>query len=369
MHSTKIALPDYPDALPDLIRLAAAPDNSNGESAIPAAVLVYEDNAAGWFQLGTTAFEVRGRPPRDLLGDVVLANRARGTGDRILRHGSCHNTLLITERCDQLCVMCSQPPKDYELDLFDAYRRALPYAAPDAIIGISGGEPLLYKSAVFTLIAEAAATRPDLGFHVLTNAQHLEDCDHGALAALPHDRLRFAVPLYAAEAVLHDAIVGKPGAFERALEGIAMLLEAGAEVEVRTVLMQHNAAGLADLARFLAWTLPDLNHWALMQMEYIGYARRDWSTLFFDHSLDPVPIEAAVKTAEQHGLRTVLYNMPLCTLPPHLRDRAPRTISDWKQKYLPSCNACACRTACSGLFAWQDPVTTFDRLEPICDAS
>src|SRR4051794_4935895 len=40
-------------------------------------------------------------------GDVVLVDPARGAAERLIRASSKHNTLLITERCDQLCVMCS----------------------------------------------------------------------------------------------------------------------------------------------------------------------------------------------------------------------------------------------------------------------
>ena len=54
----------------------------------------------------------------DLNGAVLLIDPERGIAERILRAGSQHNTLLVTERCDQLCVMCSQPPKKTHLDRF-----------------------------------------------------------------------------------------------------------------------------------------------------------------------------------------------------------------------------------------------------------
>ncbi|SFQ97348.1 His-Xaa-Ser system radical SAM maturase HxsC [Poseidonocella sedimentorum] len=365
MYSTKVAIPAFPEELPLLIRLEA--DAADGE--VPACGLIYEEPGVGWFQHGRHTFEVHTQDPQALIGDVVLVNPHRGVGERILRRQSPHNTLLITERCDQRCVMCSQPPKDYELDLFDVYQRALPFAAPDAVIGISGGEPLLYKAPLFDLIDTAALARPDIGFHLLTNAQHLTARDAPRLAALPHGRMKVAVPLYAAEPEVHDRIVGKPGAFAAALDGIALLLEAGAEVEIRTIVMRQNLDQLSKLAHLLAWSIPDIAHWAVMQLEYIGFARKNWAEIFYDHSLDPEPLIAAVAAAEQHGVSCILYNMPLCTLPPILRNLAPRTISDWKQKYYQSCEGCVRREDCSGVFAWQPRDQTFARMEPLCHVS
>lgn len=362
MYSTKLQIPSYPESLPHLIRLEL--EASEG-GPVPAAQLIYEDASAAWFELAGQTFEIRTRDARGILGDVVLVNPARATAERLFRSKSLHNTLLITERCDQICVMCSQPPKDYELDMFDSYQAAVLYAPRDAVIGISGGEPLLYKDRVFELIAKAHTARPDLAFHILTNAQHLQDSDLDRLSTLPLHQIRFAVPLYASVPDVHDQIVGKPGAWQQALEGIAVLMEAGSDVEIRTVLMQPNAQDLPKLAQFLAWTLPDIGHWAVMQMEYIGYARKNWDALFYDHSCDLGPLRAASIIAAQHGLALELYNMPLCTLDDTLRPLAPRSISDWKQKYFDDCADCCLKTECSGFFAWASPAQGFASFAPI----
>ncbi|WP_435170399.1 His-Xaa-Ser system radical SAM maturase HxsC [Falsirhodobacter sp. 1013] len=361
MASTKIEVRDFPPSLPSLIRLGTAEQAGR----VPAAGLIYRDTSSAWFQMNSETFEVRTSDVDQLIGDVILVNPHRGTAERIIRQQSAHNTLLVTERCDQLCVMCSQPPKEYELDLFEVYEAALEHAPQDAVIGISGGEPLLYKERVFSLIEQAAIRRPDLGFHILTNAQHLEDSDMAKLRSLPHERLRFAVPLYASDSQVHDEIVGKQGAFDRLLSGISTLMAAGAEIEIRTVIMRSNAGLLADLAHFLSWNMPDIDHWAIMQMEYIGFAKKNWASLFFDHSVNAAPLRDAIAIAEQHGITCRLYNTPLCTLPEDLRTRAPRTISDWKQSYFPQCGTCSKKQDCSGVFAWAKPEHSFSIMEPL----
>src|SRR5688572_29941306 len=56
--------------------------------------------------------------PADVDGDVVFVDPHRSAAHRLVRASSAHNTFLVTERCDQLCVMCSQPPKRGHVDMF-----------------------------------------------------------------------------------------------------------------------------------------------------------------------------------------------------------------------------------------------------------
>ncbi len=81
-------------------------------------------------------------------GDVILMFPEQRTAHRLIRANSQHNTLLVTEQCDQLCVMCSQPPKKHHVDLFDQFSAAIRLAPPHAFIGLSGGEPCFTKRAV-----------------------------------------------------------------------------------------------------------------------------------------------------------------------------------------------------------------------------
>ncbi len=362
MHSTKIKISSYSDCLPELIRLEADEEN-HGD--IPAAALIYEDEKGAWFQMGSETFVVHSDFIRSMLGDVILVNKRRQDAERIIRRNSQHNTFLVTERCDQLCIMCSQPPKNYELDLFSEYSRAVLYSKYGATIGISGGEPLLYKEEIFKLIKNTHGSRPDIQFHILTNAQHISNDDLSELSALPLSNVRFAVPIYSSDPRTHDSIVGKPLALNNALDGIAALMAAGANVEIRTVILQQNIKHLREIASMLVWNMPDIDHWAIMQLEYIGYAKLNWEEKFFDHSLNVKDLLAATDLARQHGVTALLYNMPLCTLPKSLRELAPSTISDWKKKFFDLCNGCSAKSSCSGFFAWQPLDSTFKRLATI----
>lgn len=298
------------------------------------------------------SLRILGIDPWEIDGDVLLVNPQRGTADRLIRRASPHNTFLVTERCDQLCLMCSQPPKKQHTDLFEHFERAAMLAPQGATIGISGGEPTLYKAELLGLLSRVMRERDDIRFHVLTNGQHFEDDDLADMLALDRDRIVWGVPLYAADADTHDEIVGKSGAHHRLLSGLAFLCRVGAQVELRTVLMRPNADGLPRLARFLTTSVPFIETWAIMQLENIGYARQNWKRLFYDSSAGFGVVGQAVDFVRSRGIDVQLFNFPLCTVPEAYRNLAPATISDWKRSYLEVCNNCGLRDKCGGFFEW-----------------
>lgn len=301
---------------------------------------------------------------QDLDGDVVLVDPARGAVQRLIRASSRHNTLLITEQCDQLCVMCSQPPKKTHVDRFAHYNAACLLAPHGATIGISGGEPTLYKEQLFSLIEQVFAARPDLTFHVLSNGQHFELADADRLRGPAFKRVTWGIPLYSAHAGLHDQLVGKAGAFERLERSFHALLLAGANIELRTVVMQQSVRGLSDLAQHLVARLSFIASWSIMQLEHIGFARNRWSELYFDHSEEFAPIASALDLAGLHAIDARLFNFPLCTVPPNYRHLAPASISDWKTKFPDVCAACSERQTCAGFFAWHPP-QLMERVRPL----
>lgn len=295
---------------------------------------------------------LEGAHANELDGDVILVDPDRGRAERLLRAGSAHNTLLVTERCDQLCLMCSQPPKKTHDDRFALLEQACLLAEPDAMIGITGGEPTLYKTQLLRMIERVLEARPDLGFHVLTNAQHFEDGDIARLKKHAFRNVTWGIPLYAAQAELHDRIVGKTGAFARLMESFAHLVRAGQRIELRTVLIRDNAEALPELARMVSARLRFVSAWSIMQLEHIGFARGRWNALYFAHHADFGPVASAIDIARLHGIHARLFNFPLCSVPEPYRILAAPSISDWKRKYAPGCRDCRAQGDCSGFFEW-----------------
>jgi His-Xaa-Ser system radical SAM maturase HxsC len=298
-------------------------------------------------------------------GDIIIVDPERGAIDRILRAGSQHNTLLVTERCDQLCVMCSQPPKKTHDDRFAQFKQACALAEPDTLIGISGGEPTLYKAELFDLIESTLSNRPDLSFHVLSNGQHFETRDVERLRDPIYRRVLWGIPLYSCDPATHDQIVGKLGAFEQLEQSLAHLLLAGARIELRTVVMEQIAFQLHALAQHIATRLSFIEAWSIMQLENIGFAKNRWESLYWDHSIDFGPVERALLHADLHGIRAQLFNFPRCTVPENYRHLAPPSISDWKRKYAAACMDCAEKDDCSGFFEWHPKSGLMEKVRPL----
>lgn len=293
----------------------------------------------------------------DICGDVLLVDPEAQRAERLIRRSPAQNSLLITEQCDQLCIMCSQPPKKTHHDRFSYFEQACLLAEPDVTIGITGGEPTLHFQSLLVMMSRILKTRPDLSFHVLTNGQHFTE----ALCALIPDRVRRAtvwgIPLYAERPDLHDRIVGKDGAFDRLIESMAHLLVHGARIELRTVLLQDNLSFLPELARFVSSNLPHIEQWSLMGLENIGFAKSRWHALYADIRENFAPVGQAIDLATLFGIQAKIFNIPLCHLPASFRPFAVASISDWKQRFSDSCSNCSARSACSGFFEWHpDPL-------------
>ena len=362
--SLKAAFSATPPPFVTKLRLAGSEGPSLDETLVrprPEEPGAYDCEAPG------CSFELRVPPDEPINGDVLLCVPARGAVDRLFRRASCHNTLLLTERCDQLCLMCSQPPKNTNDEWrFPLYERALLLADPDTLVGISGGEPTLYKDPLLGMIGRVAEKRPDLSYHILSNGQHFTADDEARLRTLHSaTRIVWGIPLYSHASATHDEIVGKPGAFSRLLENLFFLAATGARIELRTVITAKNIFDLPHLAGFIATHIPFISDWAIMGMEPIGYARPNWGRLFFDHSLFSQPIVNALEISELRNIPCRLYNVPRCTMPPAYRQHCVDSISDWKKKYLPECAGCAERDACPGFFEWYSPSVAWANISPI----
>jgi His-Xaa-Ser system radical SAM maturase HxsC len=340
-------------------------DTSLGDEHIALAI----PNGSGRYQCRAQqgAFELHCPAGEPIDGDVLLCVPSRGSVQRLFRRSSRHNTLLFTERCDQICVMCSQPPKNTDDSwLFPLYEQALLLVDRDAVIGISGGEPTLYKDSLLGMIERISDQRPDISYHILSNGQHFTEDDRERLLQLHRKvRIQWGIPLYSHSAATHDQIVGKKGAFDPVMNNLFLLGGTGAQVELRTVITALNVFDLPYIAAFVARHIPFIADWAIMGLEPIGYALANREQLFFDHSAFPQPLVSTVAIAKSLGLPCHFYNIPLCTVPPQVRPYCVDSISDWKKKYLPECEQCDEKSRCTGFFEWYNSQWAWSDIKPI----
>ncbi|HEX4420294.1 MAG TPA: His-Xaa-Ser system radical SAM maturase HxsC [Kofleriaceae bacterium] len=287
-------------------------------------------------------------------GDVVRIDPAHQAIHALYRRHARTNALLVTERCNNYCVMCSQPPKDRDDSwLVDDLMQAIPLMSPETReLGITGGEPGLLGPRLVELVAQLRDCLPSTAVHILSNGRTFAAGDLAQhLAGLRHPDLMLGIPLYADVPEVHDYVVQARGAFDDTIRGILNLKRHGVRVELRFVIHADTYAGLPAFARFVARNLLFVDHVALMGLELMGFARTNLEALWIDPLDYQVQLRAAAETLDRAGLRVSIYNTPLCVLAPDLHRFARASISDWKNAYLDDCDGCALRARCGGLFA------------------
>lgn len=287
-------------------------------------------------------------------GDVVRVSPRRREVQVLYRRRSQHNSLLVTERCNSFCLMCSQPPREIDdSHLIVEVKRTIELISRDTkSLGITGGEPTLLGDEFLNLVRHARNFLPETALHVLTNGRLFAERRFARrLATVRHPRLTLGIPLYSDQPDLHDFVVQAQGAYDETLKGLLNLKAEGIAIELRVVIHGQTYDRLPALARFIARNLTFVDYVALMGLELTGFTKANLAALWIDPHDYREQLAEAVATLECFGVPTVIYNHQLCVVPESVRPFCTRSISDWKNEYLDVCDRCAMREACGGFFS------------------
>ena len=106
-------------------------------------------------------------------GDVIGIHTPSGKFRTLYRHNSRHNSFLVTERCNNYCLMCSQPPKDIDDRwILNEIRQSLPLLDKDTrTLTFTGGEPLSDWADFVSILADCRDQLPKTAVQVLTNGR------------------------------------------------------------------------------------------------------------------------------------------------------------------------------------------------------
>lgn len=291
------------------------------------------------------------------VGDVVSPQSEKDEVLVLFRESDLHHSLLLTNRCNSYCIMCSQPPTKHNdawlveeaLDVIRHIRVSPP------VLGLSGGEPLLLGSDLRKILNAVTAQHPSTRVDVLTNGRLFHDV---ALAnEVLHDlhpNVTWLVPLYGHADFVHDFVVQTYGAFEETLAGLLALQEYQQPIQLRIVLIEPVLRVLPELCRFIGRNFPFVREVALMACEPIGFSLANREHCEVDLLQWTESIEQSARELRRYQIPYLFMNTPLCALPKHLWPDAHRSISDWKNVYAQECSGCSVKGQCSGLFAWHE---------------
>ena len=195
---------EQPRAAPDLVR--ARPARSSGSGRLTAVTNVFRRTlrwsrrptslGLRWKQIGgrsssysaseshfpdtdeRTLIAVSSRYEYLADGDVLGFDHSSRKFRTLFRRNSAHNSFLVTERCNNYCLMCSQPPKDVDdrwilseikesLSLIDPTTHALTF---------TGGETLSDWEDFIGVLKQCRHQLARTSVQVLTNGRAFADC-------------------------------------------------------------------------------------------------------------------------------------------------------------------------------------------------
>lgn len=288
----------------------------------------------------------------------------------IFRNDSPNNSLLLTENCNNFCLMCSQPPRNIDDSfLIDEIISMIPLINKNAKeIGLSGGEPTLLGDNLVRILKKFNSYLPNTSIHVLTNGRKFKDNNFSKeIAKVEHNDLMFGIPLYSDIPFIHDYVVQAKNAYNETLKGIINLKTLNQKVEIRVVIHKQTYSRLANLAEFIVRNLLFVDHIAFMGLEITGFTRANLDQLWIDPPFYQQELIDAVEILNNFGLNVSIYNHQLCLVDKKLWPFCRKSISDWKNEYMPECNNCIMKQECGGFFS-SSHLRYSDYIKPFLDS-
>lgn len=286
-------------------------------------------------------------------GDIAYISET-GKLRVILSNRETHNTLLVTERCDNLCEFCSQPPRTVDdSHLYLMAGLAIAAFSESHEIGISGGEPLIDEEGFISLLDLVSCHSSKTRLHILSNGRAFHKPALAMMIAEFQAKLdfTFGIPLYSSNSAVHDELVGSKGAFNETVIGLINAGNLGIPIEVRVIPTKKNYKQLIQIVDFITRTFSSVIQISFMNLESTGWARKNWDELYLNPSEYEDILYDAVRLAQINGVPPILFNYPLCHINPKLYEYAVQSISDWKNYYPEECGGCVLKARCSGYFS------------------
>ncbi|OIO02045.1 MAG: hypothetical protein COX65_06715 [Elusimicrobia bacterium CG_4_10_14_0_2_um_filter_56_8] len=225
--------------------------------------------------------------------------------------GKCYE-LILNYNCNARCLFCSQGDFDKSRNApFEAIARNI-YAARKAgygRLGLTGGEPLIRPD-----ILKVIGLGKSVGFdfiRVQTNGIKLADaafCGKLARAGLTFCKFSFTTDNEKA----HDALVGVPGAFKKALAGLKNLRSLKIRVGTNILVNRRNYNRLPEIIKF--YLERGITNFVIIYPVYIGAMAANAKKLGVSLPECAPHFLRAVKTMEGAGLpgEILFLNTPPC---------------------------------------------------------
>ena len=285
-------------------------------------------------------------------GDIFIIDQSSKIR-KLFDSQSVHNSLFVTNHCNQRCLFCSQPPKERDdLNYFHKINSKLVELLPIDLqsIGITGGEPTLLGNRLLQLLQKINQYLPNTNIHLLSNGIYYSDIDHALnLSNSKVANLTLGIPLYSYNHNVHNHIV-QSDSFFNLINALHNLGHYGINIELRIVISKLNFKDLPLLAEFIYKNLPFVYHVAFMGLENTGLAKKNIDECWINPLDYCGQLNEAVSFLSICNFDVSIYNIPLCQMGNECWQYSRDSISEWKKRYHNKCDICSMKNLCSGLF-------------------
>jgi len=266
------------------------------------------------------------------------------------------NAIIITNKCNSNCIMCPSSEASRKKGTIEKIENLLTFVGhipPTAIhLTITGGEPFLLGEDTFVLFKAIRKKFCDTEILLLTNGRAFaikHFCE--LLEQTIPERTIIAIPIHGYDSKSHDSITMSPGSFVQTIAGIKNVLARGLKVEIRIVVSRLNAEWLTKIASYMLNTFRPGYCVKIIGLEMLGNAAVNREKVWIPYRSAFIKAKEAIKQFTTHGIDVALYNFPLCAVDREFWNICEKSITDYKVRFAESCDSCAVRDACGGLFA------------------
>ena len=266
----------------------------------------------------------------------------------------------VWNRCNNRCVMCSNPPDYAEFGKYDleSLKARVARIRPDEThLYLTGGEPTLNPD-ILPLLSYIRARLPRTRILMDTNGRMFSYKAFAAKCAAAGN-IEFQISICGHNAAAHDGVTRTPGSFAQAVSGMHNMLElvpAGVAVEIRFVLTRLSIANMEKVYKFAETELKGIKSLVFIFMEMEGHAGVNLKATGLTYTAARPSLEkffaalAARKgAAARPGFELKLYHFPLCALPAPLWPYAWRTLPAKELAFPKACAGCAVKKYCMGV--------------------
>jgi len=215
-----------------------------------------------------------------------------------------------TAGCNLECIHCRRLEVSRELmknDLTTGQGKSLidQVAAVDRpVLVFSGGEPLM-RPDIFDLAEYAKAK--NLLTALATNGTLIDDRMAGKIAGAGFDRV--SASLDGADAPTHDGFRGQPGAFDKTMDALRLLHDAGVATQINCTIARHNKDQIRQVLQLAERMHAVAVHYFLLVPVGCG------EEIAEDQMLDMDEVEERLKLIDGLAQNTELQIKPTCA--PH----------------------------------------------------